>query len=640
MRRSSTENPVSLVRGDALILVDVQTDFLPGGNLSVPDGNQILPSLNAYLTIFKRQGLPVFATRDWHPEDHCSFQSQGGDWPAHCVAETAGAEFAPGLDLPSSAQIISKAVNKDQDAYSGFAGTDLESRLQSANIRRLFIGGLATDYCVLNTVKDALGRGFEVYLLQDAIRAVDRNPEDGTKALQEMVRLGSRTCSLEDLYPAFPEPGALLTDLYQLTMMQTYFDQSMNDTAVFEFYVRNLPRGRGFLVFAGLEQVLHYLETLRFTPQEIDWMKSCGRFSAAFIESLAAFRFTGDVHAMPEGTVFFANEPVLRIVAPLPQAQLVETRIINLLQYQILIASKAARMSLAAPGKILIDFGLRRAHGAEAGLMAARASYLAGFAGTSAVEAQAVFDIPLFGTMAHSFIQAHDDETQAFENFARSHPDNVILLLDTYDSLNAAHKVVSLASKLRQAGIAIKGVRLDSGNLGSLARGVRTILDEGGLTDVLIFASGDLDEDGLRNLSAAPIDGFGIGTRLTTSQDAPSLECVYKLQEYAGKGRRKLSANKSTLPGKKQVFREMTSGGRIECDIVTLAGEKRTGKALILPCMQHGQRLHPPEPLSETRARTAKELESLPDTLRLLQDDASIPVKRSDALQALADQSL
>ncbi|OGW95965.1 MAG: nicotinate phosphoribosyltransferase, partial [Nitrospirae bacterium RIFCSPLOWO2_12_FULL_63_8] len=241
-----------------------------------------------------------------------------------------------------------------------------------------------------------------------------------------------------------PSSSVLLTDLYQLTMLQTYVEQGMEEPAVFEFFVRKLPPNRGFLLAAGLEQALEYLETLRFLEWELDWLKTGGRFPASFTDYLARLRFTGDVHAMPEGTVFFPNEPVLRVIAPLPQAQLVETRLINLLHFQTVIASKAARLVLLAQGKPLIDFGMRRAHGAEAGTLAARASYMAGFSGTATVLAGAQFGVPVYGTMAHSFVQAHTDETDAFERFARSHPDNVVLLLDTYDTEAAAEKVVAL----------------------------------------------------------------------------------------------------------------------------------------------------------------------------------------------------
>ena len=269
---------------------------------------------------------------------------------------------------------------------------------------------------------------------------------------------------------------ALLTDLYQLNMLQAYLDGGKTETAVFELYMRKLPARRGFLIAAGLEQALDFLERLHFTPDELDWLAASGRFGKQLIDYLATFRFSGDVHAMPEGSVFFADEPILRVTAPLPQAQLVETRLINFLQLQSMVAAKAARMMLAAPGKLLVDFGLRRAHGGEAGLLAARASYVAGFAGTATVAAGKEFGIPLFGTMAHSFIEVHDDESAAFENFDRARRENLTLLIDTYDTEAAARKVVALAPRLKAEGIIVRAVRIDSGDLVALSRKVRRIL--------------------------------------------------------------------------------------------------------------------------------------------------------------------
>src|SRR5690625_4373948 len=320
-----------------------------------------------------------------------------------------------------------------------------------------------------------------------------------------------------------PFNSLLLTDLYQLTMLEGYYCQGMNGTAVFEFFVRKLPSQRNFMIAAGLEQVLNFLENMGFTDEERVWLQSTGRFRKDFVESLAPLRFTGDVHAMPEGTIFFPDEPILRITASLPEAQLVETRIINLLQFQTMIASKAIRSVLAAPNKRVVDFGLRRAHGGEAGLLAARASYLAGFSGSATVLADKLWHIPIFGTMAHSYIQAHDNEVSAFENFAKTQSNHVVLLIDTYDTEVAAQKVVDLALRLQKVGIAIQGVRLDSGDLAEHARQVRAILDAGGLRETAIFASGNLDEYRLKELinSGAPIDGFGVGTKVITSADTP-----------------------------------------------------------------------------------------------------------------------
>jgi nicotinate phosphoribosyltransferase len=439
----------------------------------------------------------------------------------------------------------------------------------------------------------------------------------------------------------------LLTDLYQINMIQAYLDYGDTDTAVFELFARSLPARRGFLLAAGLEQVLDYLENLRFSAGEIAWLKSTGRFGDKLLDYLGDFRFTGEVHAMPEGTAFFVNEPILRVTAPLPQAQLVESRLINIMHFETLVASKAARCVLAAPNKLLVDFGMRRAHGAEAGLLAARASYLAGFAGTATVLAQ-TFGIPLYGTMAHSFIEAHDDETTAFEKFARARPDNVVLLLDTYDTEAAARKVVALAPRLNASGIAIRGVRLDSGDLIALSRSVRAILDHGGLQDVTIFASGGLDEDALAAITRAhsPIDGFGIGTNLTTSADAPAIDCVYKLQEYASLARRKRSKKKATWPGRKQVWRHYGANGRMAGDLISLDRPAPPGGAtsagavepLIQCVMRDGRRLAPSPSLDEIRLYTKRELERLPDGLRRLDPSATYPVKIAEDLIKLADE--
>ncbi len=439
--------------------------------------------------------------------------------------------------------------------------------------------------------------------------------------------------------PLTPDPRSspLLTDLYQLTMLQSYVEHGMEETAAFEFFVRRLPPGRNFLVAAGLEQALDFLENLRFSPAELDWLSR--RFSPAIISYLEKLRFTGDVDAMPEGSFFFPNEPILRVVAPLPVAQLVESRVMNLLNFETLIASKAARSVLAAPGKLLVDFGLRRAHGAEAGLLAARASFLAGFGGTATVLAGMLYDIPVFGTMAHSFIQAHEDETTAFEHFARSHPGNVILLIDTYNTEAAAAKVASLARKLRPDGIKVKAVRIDSGDLGAHARRVRQILDEGDAREVTIFASGNLDEYRLQALvnSGAPIDGFGVGTALDTSSDAPSLDCAYKLQEYAGRARRKRSEGKATWPGRKQVYRKWDGQGHMTSDVLALAeDDPHDGAALLQPVMRAGRRMEPVAQLPALRDQVLDGYSHLPKRLRTLEIGHPYPVEISGKLQALA----
>jgi nicotinate phosphoribosyltransferase len=434
--------------------------------------------------------------------------------------------------------------------------------------------------------------------------------------------------------------SALLTDLYQFNMVQAYLEDGETDLAVFEFFVRKLPPQRSFLMAAGLEQALDFLEHLRFSADDIAWLAGTGRFNRTLLDYLEGFRFSGDVHAMPEGTIFFANEPILRITAPLPQAQLVETRLINLLHFQSLIAAKAARMVLAAPGKLLVDFGLRRAHGAEAGLLAARASYIAGFAGTATVLADKLFGIPLFGTMAHSFIQAFDDETRAFEIFARARPDNLVFLLDTYDTEKAARKVVALAPKLAAAGITIRGVRLDSGDLVALSKSVRRILDDGGLANVTIFASGGIEEETLAAFAKehAPIDGIGIGTSLTTSSDAPALDCAYKLQEYAGLARRKRSAGKATWPGRKQVWRHYGADGRMIGDVLSLEDDTQDGEPLLACVMRDGRRLRPAPALAAIRAHAARQLAGLPEPLRAPVSGLSYPVAVADKLIKLANE--
>jgi nicotinate phosphoribosyltransferase len=429
---------------------------------------------------------------------------------------------------------------------------------------------------------------------------------------------------------------ALLTDLYQLNMLAAYLDHGLTETAVFELFVRKLPPRRGFLMAAGLEQAVHYLEALAFGEDDLARLRALGAFPESLLRFLGELRFTGDLDALPEGTAFFPDEPVLRVTAPLPQAQLVETRLINLVHFETVIASKAARLVLAAGAKPLIDFGLRRAHGWEAGMLAARASYIAGFAGTATLAAGLEYGIPVRGTMAHSFVQAHDDETAAFEHFASSRPRDLVLLIDTYDTERGAERVVALAPRLTAAGITISGVRLDSGDLGAHARRVRRILDAGGLREVTIVASGGLDEDQLLALRNAPIDSFGVGTSLTTSSDAPALDCAYKLQEYAGKPRRKRSEGKATWPGRKQVWRR-AARGEFAGDLVALDGERHAGEALLQPVMRNGRRVGPAASLDASRAHARDQLARLPASLKRL-EAFSYPVTISASVRNLARQ--
>ncbi len=406
--------------------------------------------------------------------------------------------------------------------------------------------------------------------------------------------------------------SALLTDLYQLTMLNGYLEHGMEQTACFEFFVRNLPDERNYLVAAGLEQALDFLEDFRFSEDELDWLGTTRLFGGEFLARLAGLRFRGDVFAMPEGSVFFADEPILRVEASLPEAQVVESRLINLLQFQTLVASKASRVVSIARGKSLVDFGFRRAHGAEAGLLAARAAYLAGFTGTATVLAGKAFGIPVFGTMAHSYVQAHSTELEVFRTFAAAQPDNLVLLIDTYDTKAAAHEVVRLARELSRAGVIIKAVRLDSGDLLEESRMVRIILDEAGLSHVGIFASGNLDEHRVRDLeeALAPINGYGIGTKLDVSADVPYLNCAYKLVECAGKPVRKRSVGKETLPGRKQVWRSRREGFFCE-DLLGLVNEDHDGDALLMQVMQNGRRVRT-ESLHDVRMRVREQLAALP----------------------------
>jgi nicotinate phosphoribosyltransferase len=430
--------------------------------------------------------------------------------------------------------------------------------------------------------------------------------------------------------------GALLTDLYQLTMLDAYRRREMNGPAVFELFFRRLPARRGYMVAAGLEQVLDYLEGLRFTDDELAWLAQCGHFKRDFVDWLADLRFTGDVHAMPEGTVCFANEPIVRVEASLPEAQFVESRIINIVHYQTLIATKAARTVGVADGRTLVDFGMRRAHGGEAALWAARASYLSGFAGTATVAAGRRYGIPIFGTMAHSFVQAHDSERSAFRDFARARPENLVLLIDTYDVPRAIDTVIELAGELAGEGIRIQAVRLDSGDLAAGCRDIRRRLDRAGLGEIGVFLSGDLDEYRIDDLTrqSLPAAGYGVGTRLDVSQDAPSLDLAYKLQAYDGKPRRKRSAGKQTWPGAKQVFRRFDADGRIVGDGLVPVDESAAGQGLLTCVMRGGRRVSASPGLEVVRAATASSLASLPGSAKRLEDAVPVAVEISDSLIA------
>lgn len=431
--------------------------------------------------------------------------------------------------------------------------------------------------------------------------------------------------------------AALFTDLYELTMAAAFFRQGLGGRATFSLFARRLPPGRGFLVAAGLEDALEYLRGFRFTDPGLGFLRSLGRFEPAFLDYLRGLRFTGEVRAVPEGTLVFADEPLLEVTAPILEAQLVETALLNLLHGQTVLASKAARSVLAADGRMLAEFGLRRSHGTDAGMKAARAALVAGFDSTSNVLAGLTWGLPLSGTMAHSFVTAFATEDEAFRAYARAFPDAAVLLLDTYDTVAAARKAVEVARELAAAGHHLAGVRLDSGDLAALSREVRAILDAGGFPAVKVLVSGGLDEHDIAALlaQAAPIDGFGIGTRLTTSADAPSVDLVYKLARFDGRDVLKLSQGKRTWVGAKQVMRRVGPDARLAGDTLALAEEPVPAGAigLLEPVMRGGEPLRAHPALSEIRAHCAAELAALPDAVRRLSDPAAYAPAPSERLR-------
>ncbi len=433
--------------------------------------------------------------------------------------------------------------------------------------------------------------------------------------------------------------AALFTDLYELTMVQAYWREAMDDQAVFSLYFRNLPEGRSFALACGLDDALHYLETLRFTAEDLDFLAGREELSDPFLGWLAEIRFTGDVWALPEGTPVFPEEPLLEVVAPLPVAQLAESFVMNQVHLQTVLASKAARVVEAAGGRTVVDFGLRRMHGTDAAMKGARAYHVAGLDGTSNVLAGKVYGMPITGTMAHSYVQAHDDELEAFRELAALYPETV-LLVDTYDTLEGVAHVTRLARELGDS-FRVRAIRLDSGDLVELARTSRRILDEAGLQAVAIFASGGLDEHAVARLvaSGAPIDGFGVGTHMGVSSDAPDLDMAYKLTAYAGKGRLKLSPGKRILPGRKQVFRGERDG-EAAGDVVARHDEALPGRPLLVQVMAGGERLPAGrESLDAARERARREIAALPPRLRALEPaDPPYPVTVSPALLAFQEQ--
>lgn len=405
----------------------------------------------------------------------------------------------------------------------------------------------------------------------------------------------------------------LFADLYELTMFRAYHELGMTEQAVFSLFVRKLPAERNYLVACGMEELLDQFAAFGFSQDDLAYLATQG-FPDSALKALEAFRFEGDVYAMAEGTPFFANEPILEVVAPIGHGQVIETLVLNQIGFSSIIASKAARVVSAAGGRRVVDFGGRRAHGLDAAIKGARAAYVAGAAATSSVEAGKAYGIPIAGTMAHSYVQAHAHEADAFRDFAQIYPETV-LLVDTYDTLQGVRKVIALAEELGER-FKVRAIRLDSGDMGTLSRQARGLLDAAGLSQVGIFVSGGLDEEQIAALVAAeaPIDGFGVGTDLMVSTDAPALDIAYKLTEYGGAGRMKLSTDKKSLPGRKQVFRQIEDGV-LTRDVIARHDEKLPGTPLLRPVMRQGERLSPAEPLDEIRARCSEQLARLPAEL-------------------------
>ena len=415
-----------------------------------------------------------------------------------------------------------------------------------------------------------------------------------------------------------PALSALFTDLYELTMAQAFDAEGLNRPAVFELFFREMPAARNYVLAAGLGDVLDYLEDWKFTPDDLSFLAQQGVFSDDFLHTLGNLRFTGDVYAVPEGTVVFQNEPLLQVVAPIIEAQIVETLVLNQIHFQSMAATKAARVVKAAGGRTVVDFGSRRAHGLDAALKVARAGYIAGVAGTSNVLAGKIYGVPTFGTMAHSYIQAHDDEAATFEAFASLYP-KTTLLVDTYETLSGIRKVIGLSKKLG-TDFQPAAIRLDSGDLASLAAQARRMMDEAGFGQIKIFVSGGLDEYKIDRLikRGAPIDGFGVGTRMAVSSDVPDLDMAYKLVEYDGQPRIKLSSSKEMHPGRKQIFRKRENGRPVK-DVIGRHDEQIEGEPLIQAMMKNGRRLPAGRmELTEAREHARRELDRLPEAVKSL----------------------
>jgi nicotinate phosphoribosyltransferase len=434
---------------------------------------------------------------------------------------------------------------------------------------------------------------------------------------------------------------SLFTDFYELTMCASYFDNKNFEPATFDLFIRRLPENRSYFLFAGLEEALLYLQNIKFTDEHLSYLKKQG-FRQDFLDYLRGFKFTGDVWAVPEGTVAFPNEPLIRVTAPIIEAQLVETFLLNTINLQTMIATKASRVVHAAKGKSVIEFGLRREQGIDAGMKVARSSYIAGCQGTSNVLAGMIFDIPVFGTMAHSFIMSYPKEIDAFRAFAKTFPNKSTFLIDTYDDIAGTEKAVTIAKELEANGFKLGGIRLDSGDLAETSKKIRKILDKNNLNYVKIFVSGDLDEYKITQLlnEGAKIDSFGVGTKMGTSADRPYLDVIYKLCETMSSDGSfsaimKLSKDKLTLPGRKQVYRFQDTDRVFRKDIIALVDEKVGGEPLLVKVIEKGKLNYRQPTINEIRAKASDNLSKLPAEFKTLINAPLFPVELSEKLQEL-----
>ncbi len=433
----------------------------------------------------------------------------------------------------------------------------------------------------------------------------------------------------------------LVTDLYQLTMAASYFEQEMSAPATFSLFIRAYPPNRNFFVSAGLEELLVFLENFHFQQDDLDYLDTLGLFKKDFLDYLGSMKFTGQVRAMPEGTIFFKDEPILEVTAPIIEAQLVETLVINMINLSTMIATKAARCVHAARGKRLVDFALRRTQGIDAGIKVARSSYLAGFIGTSNVLAGKIYNIPVFGTMAHSYITSFPSEIEAFRAFTKAFPGNAVLLIDTFDPIAGTRHAITVAKELAEKGYQLRGVRLDSGDLVELSIKVREILDENGLENVQIFASGGFDEFKIDEVlsKGAKIDAFGVGTKMGVSADAPYFDMAYKLVQYDGRPVMKLSTGKVTYVGAKQVFRFFDDEGFIAHDTLGLKNENHpAAHTLLQTFMVSGKRVRDPEGLETIKMRVEKEFMKLPPQINTVDAEKKLKVEVSEELEKLQQE--